>query len=257
MRSVDLNCDLGEIPADVTGGKQEQLMRLITSVNIACGGHAGDEATMNATIAQAIRWNVAIGAHPGFPDKVNFGRAEMKAEPANIAEFVFEQVRALGQLAARQGSRVTHVKPHGALYNRAARDPEIAKAIARGVAQWSREVALVGLAGSVMLDVFRASGFRAASEAFADRAYSPDGTLLPRDTPGAGIDDPVHAAAQALAIVEGTVTARDGSRIPIRAETICIHGDAPGAADIAKAVAGALADAGVELRALSRGGLLR
>src|SRR5713101_7770757 len=150
--TIDLNCDMGEVPEAIADGTQESLMRSLTSVNIACGGHAGDEQTMETTVEQALRWKLAIGAHPGYPDRANFGRLELKLPPNEIAASVFEQVRALAQIAAGCGARLVHVKPHGALYNQAVRDRELAAAIAEGVARWSRDVALVGLAGSTMLN---------------------------------------------------------------------------------------------------------
>src|SRR6266849_5689422 len=163
---IDLNCDMGELPEAIADGTQEALMRLITSVNIACGGHAGDEKTMKITVEQALHWKLAIGAHPGYADRANFGRLELKLPPSEIAASIFEQVSSLAQIAARCGARLVHVKPHGALYNQAVRNRELAEVIAEGVARWSRDVVLVGLAGSPMLEVFREAGFAVAAEAF-------------------------------------------------------------------------------------------
>ncbi|MFZ0885819.1 MAG: LamB/YcsF family protein, partial [Candidatus Acidiferrales bacterium] len=174
MKRIDLNCDMGEISQAIGDGTQESLMPSLTSVNIACGGHAGDFRTMKATVEQALRWNIDVGAHPGYPDRANFGRLELKLAPKTIADSVFEQVQALAEVAAGCGALVTHVKPHGALYNQAANNRVIAEAIADGVARWNRDVVLVGLAGSLMLDVFREAGFRVAAEAFADRRYESD-----------------------------------------------------------------------------------
>ncbi len=188
--TIDLNCDMGEVPEAIADGTQESLMRSITSVNIACGGHAGDEQTMTTTIEQALRWKLAIGAHPGYADRANFGRLELKLPPNEIATSVFEQVRALAEVAGRCGARVVHVKPHGALYNQAVGNRELAETIAKGVARWSRDIVLVGLAGSPMLDVFREVGFAVAAEAFADRRYEPDGTLRSRKFEDALIADP-------------------------------------------------------------------
>jgi UPF0271 protein len=249
---IDLNCDMGELPEAIADGTQEALMRSLTSVNIACGGHAGDEEMMKATIEQAMRWKLAIGAHPGYPDRANFGRLELKMPASEIADSVFEQVLALAEIAARCGARAVHVKPHGALYNQAARDREIAEAFAEGVGRWKRDVVLVGLAGSLMLDVFRAAGFAVAAEAFADRRYEADGTLRSRKFEDALIRDPKEAGLQALRIVEyGSVITCDGTEVPVDAQTICIHGDTPGAAEIAAAVARFLRDAGVRLEAIS------
>ena len=253
MKRVDLNCDMGEVPEAITDGTQESLMPSLTSVNVACGGHAGDSRTMKATIEQALRWRLALGAHPGYPDRANFGRLELDLPPEIVADSVFEQVRALAAVAAGCGACVVHVKPHGALYNQAAANRALAQAIADGVARWSRDVALVGLTGSLMLDVFREAGFRVAAEAFADRRYEADGTLRSRKFEDALIRDPAEAGQQALHIVErGTVVACGGTEIAANAQTICIHGDTPGAPKIAAAVAQTLRRAGVELSALSR-----
>jgi UPF0271 protein len=249
---IDLNCDLGELP-EAIADTQESLMRSITSVNIACGGHAGDEQTMRTTIEQALRWKLAIGAHPGYPDRANFGRLELKLPWNEIAGSVFEQVRTLAQIAAGCGSRLVHVKPHGALYNQAVHDRGIAEAISEGVVRWSRDVILVGLAGSPMLDVFREAGFAVAAEAFADRRYEPDGTLRSRKFEDALIHDPAEAGWQALRIVERReVIACDGMGVSVDAQTLCIHGDTPGAPEIAATVARILREAGVTLGALSR-----
>ncbi len=253
--TIDLNCDMGELPEAIADGTQESLMRSITSVNIACGGHAGDEQTMKTTVEQAIRWKLAIGAHPGYADRANFGRLELKLPPNEIAASVFEQVEALAEVAAGCGARLTHVKPHGALYNQAVRNRELAEAIAKGVARWSRDVVLVGLAGSPMLDVFREAGFAVAAEAFADRRYEADGTLRSRKFEDALIRDPAEAGRQALSIVErGAVIACDETEVSIDAQTLCIHGDTPGAPEIAARVARILREAGVALGALSPDG---
>jgi UPF0271 protein len=246
--TIDLNCDMGELPVAIADGTQESLMRSITSVNIACGGHAGDERTMKTTIEQAVRWKVAIGAHPGYPDRANFGRLELKMPAEAITGTVFEQVRALAVIAAGCGVRLAHVKPHGALYNQAVHSRELAEAIAKGVARWGRDVVLVGLAGSPMLDVFRGAGLAVAAEAFADRRYEADGTLRSRKFEDALIRDPEEAGRQALSILErGVVVARDGSKVSVDAQTICIHGDTPGAPGIAATVARTLRKAGVRV----------
>ena len=254
MKQVDLNCDMGELPEAIKDGTQEALMPSLTSVNVACGGHAGDEQMMKMTIEQALRWNLSIGAHPGYPDRSNFGRAELTMSAQAVAEFVFEQVKNLAAVAASSRTHVVHVKPHGALYNQAAHNRELAEAIADGIARWSRDVVLVGLAGTSMLDVFQEAGFRVAAEAFADRRYESDGTLRSRKFQDALIRDPDEAGRQALSIVNrGYVAASDGNEVPVNAQTICIHGDTPGAPEIAAAVARTLRLADVSLRSLSRG----
>jgi 5-oxoprolinase (ATP-hydrolysing) subunit A len=198
---------------------------------------------------------VAIGAHPGYADRENFGRLELKIAPAEVAQSVFEQVQALAQVAESIGARVVHVKPHGALYNQAVRNRELAGAIADGVARWNCDVVLVGLAGSPMLDVFREAGFAVAAEAFADRRYEPDGTLRTRKFEDALIRDPEQAARQALGMVErGVVKASDGREVAVAAQTICIHGDTPGAPAIAAEVARVLREAGVTLSGLEGAG---
>lgn len=252
MTRIDINCDMGEIPEAIADGTQESLMPFLTSVNIACGGHAGDENTMKTTIEQAQRWHLAIGAHPSYPDRENFGRVEMSISPQAIADSVFEQVHALAEIAEGCGAAITHVKPHGALYNQTAKDRALAQAIAGGVARWRRDVMLVGLARSLALDVFREAGFHVAAEAFADRRYEADGSLRSRKFDDALIRDPSLAAQQALRIArQGTVVAVDGKEVAVEAQTICIHGDTPGARQIAAAVAYALRESGVELAPLS------
>jgi UPF0271 protein len=250
---MDLNCDLGELPEAVFDGTQEALMASITSANVACGGHAGDQRTMEATVRQALQHGVCVGAHPGFPDRANFGRLEIAMTAAQIADTVYEQVNALARVAQRCGATVGHVKPHGALYNLAVRDAGVSRAIGEGVARWRRDVILVGLAGSTMLEAFKAMGFEVAAEAFADRSYEPDGSLRSRRRPDALLHDPHVAAAQALRIAQAhRVVATDGSELPLQAQTLCVHGDTPGCVQIAAAVAFALRGAGIELKACGR-----
>ena len=219
--SIDLNCDMGEL-ADAP---EELLMPLVSSTNVACGAHAGDRAMMERTIRLAMQHGVAVGAHPGYPDKENFGRIELAMALEDLERSIYEQITALESVAAPLGCSVRHVKPHGALYNVAARDRFVAMAIAAGVRRWDEAATLVGLAGSLTLEVWRGAGFRVLAEAFADRVYEPDGTLRSRRLPGALITDPAEAAEQALRI------ARSGS-----AQTVCIHGDTPQAVEIARAV---------------------
>ncbi len=224
--TIDLNCDMGED----CGADDEALMPLFTSANIACGGHAGDEASMRRTVELALRHGVAIGAHPGYPDRENFGRAVLPMEYGEIEQTVFEQVRALGRIAP-----LAHVKPHGALYNVSARDRSVAEAIACGVRRAAGSVLLVGLAKSMMLDAWRSLGFPVASEAFADRRYESDGTLRSRVHADALIVDPAEAARHALMLIRGG------------ADTLCIHSDTPGSAGIAAAVRERLIRDGVRI----------
>jgi UPF0271 protein len=259
MTSIDLNCDMGELPELITDGTQETLLCSITSANIACGGHAGNAQTMRTTIEQALRAGVAVGAHPGYPDPANFGRLELKMPLEALADSICQQTRALAEIAVACGARLGHVKPHGALYNQAVKNGGLATAIAKGVARARAECSsgfiplpvLVGLAGSPMLDIFRQAGFPVAAEAFADRRYEADGTLRSRKFDDALIRDPVEAARQALSIAQrGWVTALDATEVQLSAETICIHGDTPCAPQIAAEVAETLRSEGIILRRL-------
>ena len=253
MTGIDLNCDMGELPEAIADGTQEALLRSITSANVACGGHAGDERTMRTTIEQALRAGVAVGAHPGYPDRENFGRLELKITAEAVANSIYEQVRALAEVAAKCGTKLVHVKPHGALYNQAVKNRELAEAIAKGIAKFSKDLVLMGLAESPMLEVFRQAGFAVAAEAFADRRYEPDGTLRSRKFENALIRDPAETAKQALSIAQrGIVTAHDGTEVKVSAQTICIHGDTPGSVQIAAAVARTLRDAGLSVSAFAR-----
>ncbi len=251
MKRVDLNCDMGELPEMLADGSQEALMKFVTSANVACGGHAGDEEMMRATIEQALRHGVAVGAHPGYEDRENFGRVALDLSAEAIRESIYRQVATFANVAEKCGAVVTHVKPHGALYNLAAKDAALARAIAEGVRRWRQDVVLVGLAGSVMLEEFRAAGFRAAAEAFADRRYEKDGGLRARKFRDALLGAPEKAAEQAVRIADGQgVLTREGTVVAVEAQTICIHGDTPGAERIAKAVRNALLAEGVGLKAL-------
>ena len=248
MKRVDLNCDMGELPEMLADGSQEALMKFVTSANVACGGHAGDGEMMRVTIEQALRHGVAVGAHPGYEDRANFGRLALELSAEEIRESIYRQLATLANVAEKCGAVVTHVKPHGALYNQAAKDAVIARAIAEGAGRWRKEVVLVGLGGSVMLEEFRAAGFRVAAEAFADRRYEKDGSLRARKFRDALLDAPEKAAEQAVRIAEGRgVLTREGTMVTVEAQTICIHGDTPGAERIAEAVRKALVVAGVEL----------
>lgn len=242
---------MGEMPELLADGSQAELMRFITSANVACGGHAGNAEMMRATIEQAQAAGVAIGAHPGYEDRTNFGRIELNLSHEEIAASVLRQILTLDEIAKSCGAKVTHVKPHGALYNQASRDAAIARAIADGVARWKKEVVLVGLAGSVMLMEFCAAGFRAAAEAFADRRYEKDGSLRSRKSADALLGGPEEAAEQALRIVQqGSALTLIGEEVPLAAQTVCIHGDTPGALQIAEAVSKTLRAAAVTLQAI-------
>jgi UPF0271 protein len=225
-------------------------MRVITSANIACGFHAGDPESMRSTVALARTHGVAVGAHPGFYDRENFGRRELQVSPREVEALTLYQIGALAAIAAAQGVRLSHVKAHGALYNMAARDASLADALARATAAFDRSLVFVGLAGSALIDAGERAGLRTASEVFADRAYNADGSLVSRRQPGAVIHDRHVVVARAIRMaVEGAVEAMSGQTLPVRADTICVHGDTPGAAAMAVEIRRALEATGVRLSA--------
>ena len=248
---IDLNSDLGESFGPWPMGQDSALMDSISSANVACGFHAGDPGTMRATIAMAKDKGVAIGAHPGFPDLVGFGRRELKASPTEVHDFVLYQVAALAGMAAAQGVRLQHVKAHGALYNMACRDRALADAIARAVASLDRSLILFGLPNSELMHAGEAAGLRTAAEVFADRAYDPDGSLTARSKPGSVIHDTAVVVSRAVRMVrDKDVVATDGSTVRLQADTICLHGDTPGAAEHARAVRSGLEAAGIAIHPL-------
>jgi UPF0271 protein len=243
---LDLNADVGEGSSPSLTGPEADLMRHITSASVACGFHAGGPTAMRVMVSLARDHGVAIGAHPGFPDLEGFGRREMQLPPSEVEDLVAYQIGALVAIAAAQGVRLQHVKPHGALYNMAARDAALADAIARAVAAVDRSLVRFGLPGSQLVSAGTRAGRRTAREGFADRAYQPDGTLVPRSQAGAVIHDPDLVVARVVQIArERAVTAVDGSRIALDVDTVCVHGDTPGAADLASRIRAALNDAGV------------
>lgn len=244
---VDLNCDLGE-----GGPCDAELLDGVTSANIACGFHAGDPGVMRRTVELALKKNVAIGAHPGLHDPEGFGRRAVKVDPQEAFDLTLYQIGALQAIATAQGARLGHVKPHGALYNMAARDAALAEALANAVKAADPALVFVGLAGSEMIRAARRLGLRAAEEAFVDRGYQPDGSLVPRGQPGALIESPDDVARRALRMVrEGKVAAADGTELSIRADTLCIHGDTPGAPGFVRALRDALGREGVEFRSFA------
>jgi UPF0271 protein len=249
--AVDLNADVGESFGAWTIGHDAALFTHITSANVACGFHAGDPGVMRATVELAREHRVAVGAHPGFPDLTGFGRRDMRMSPREVEDLVMYQIGALAGIAAAQGIRLQHVKAHGALYNMAVTDLALADAIARATAAIDRSLVLLGLAGSQLLQAGERAGLRTASEGFADRAYRPDGTLVPRTQPAAVIHDEEAVVRRVIDMVrDRTVTADDGTPLALRADTICVHGDTPGAARLAGRMRTALNDAGIEVRAL-------
>ena len=242
---IDLNADVGESYGPWAMGSDDALIPLVTSVNVACGAHAGDPATILRTVALAAEHGVTVGAHPGYPDLAGFGRRDLAMSPDDLRASLVVQIGAVLAAARVAGVAVRHVKPHGALYNRSARDPEIAAVVARSVAELDPGLVLVGSAGSGSLAAGREAGLAVLAEGFADRRYEPDGSLRSRTLAGALLG-PDEAAAQAISIVrDGRVAASDGSVVAVRADTLCIHGDSPGAAAIARAVRSALEGAGI------------
>jgi UPF0271 protein len=253
MLSIDLNCDCGESFGPWGMGDDEAVLPHVTSANVACGAHAGDPMVMRRTVRLCYQLGVTVGAHPGFPDLQGFGRRAMAMSPDEIEASVLAQIGALHAVAHAEGVTLRHVKAHGALYNVAAATPAVAEAIARAVAAFSRELTLVGLAGSHLIAAGEAAGLTVAREAFADRGYAADGSLVPRGAPGALIHDPAASLAQALSIVaEGHALSPDGARVPIVADTLCLHGDAQGAAARAAHLRQGLVAAGVMVRATNR-----
>jgi 5-oxoprolinase (ATP-hydrolysing) subunit A len=244
--SIDLNADVGEGSPEDAG-----LFGAISSANVACGGHAGDDASMRATVQLAAAHGVAVGAHPSFDDRDQFGRREILLSSDQLHELMVGQLTRLSRIAAEQRVALTHVKPHGALYNLSARDAGVAATIAAAVVAFDRSLALVGLSGSPSIAAARRAGLRAASEAFADRGYAADGSLIPRSQPGAVLHDPDVVIARAISMArDGEVTSIDGHRIALEVDTICVHSDTPGAASLARRLRAALEAAGLRVAAI-------
>ncbi|HET9984147.1 MAG TPA: 5-oxoprolinase subunit PxpA [Longimicrobiales bacterium] len=253
MTRIDLNCDMGESFGAYRIGADDAVLPHVTSANIACGFHGGDPAVMGRTVAAALRHGVAVGAHPGLPDLVGFGRRAMEITPEEAYDLVVYQVGALLGFTAAAGAAMQHVKPHGALYNMAAGDAALADAIAAAVRDVDRGLVLFGLAGSELVAAGERAGLRTASEAFADRAYTSDGALVPRRREGALVTDAEEAVRRALGmVVDGRVRAIDGADVPLRADTICIHGDGAHAAEFARRLRAAFEAAGVTVAPVGR-----
>ena len=251
MKRVDLNADLGESFGAYTVGMDEALIPLVTSVNVACGFHAGDPMVMRDTVRLAKRFGTAVGAHPGLPDLQGFGRRRMDLTPDEARAMVMYQVGALQAFLRAEGMALQHVKLHGALYNAAAVDMRLSLAICEGIRSMAPDAVFMGLAGSRMLEAALEAGLRTASEVFADRAYNDDGTLVSRREPGAVLTDPDEIAARALRMVrDGVVESIHGVPVSITADTICLHGDNQSALNVAGRIRQALGDAGVVVSAL-------
>ncbi|HEY7289364.1 MAG TPA: 5-oxoprolinase subunit PxpA [Vicinamibacterales bacterium] len=246
---IDINSDMGESFGAYSIGHDAGLMRSITSANVAAGFHAGDPTVLRETIRMAKTHNVAVGAHPGFPDLVGFGRRDINVTPSEAEDFVLYQVAAVAGVAAAEGVRIQHVKPHGALFNMAVRNAELAAAIARAVAAFDSTLILFGLPGSEILAAGRAAGLRTAAEVFADRAYEPDGSLVSRRKPGAVIHDADTVVSRAVRMVTAReVVAVNGAHVSLEADTICVHGDTPGSDDLAAKIRAGLERAGVSVK---------
>lgn len=246
--AVDLNSDLGESFGAYRLGDDSDILRLITSANVACGMHAGDPRVMDETVRASRELGVSVGAHPGFPDKVGFGRRAIDATPTEIETDVLYQIGALAAFVVANGLKMQHVKAHGALYNLAVAVPDVAAAIARAVTRYDRTLILVAPVGSALEQAGLEAGLTVAREAFADRAYNPDSTLVSRRVTGAVISDSQVAADRAIRMIkERKVTALDGTSIPIQVDTLCVHGDNPNAAKILRAIRSSLRDNGIVL----------
>lgn len=247
--SIDLNCDMGESFGAWKMGLDEEILPYVTSANIACGYHAGDPAVMRKTVAAAIRHGVALGAHPGLPDLVGFGRRNMDISPENAYDIVVVQIGALAAVAASQGGRLHHVKAHGALYNMAAKNGELASAIAQAVYDVDSSLILYGLASSELVRAGNEAGLTVAQEVFADRTYQRDGSLTPRKQAHAMIEDPEQSIQQVLRmVIDGKVATQQDQDISVQADTLCIHGDQAGAVVFAQAIRNALKEKDIAVR---------
>lgn len=245
---IDLNSDMGESYGAYTIGADDEVLRWVTSANVACGWHGGDPSVMRRTIQRAKELGVRVGAHPGYPDLLGFGRRVMQITREEARDYILYQIGALRAFAGAQGVSLQHVKPHGALYNAAVKDRELSLGIAEGVADAGGDLVLVGLPGSELAKAGREVGLRVAREAFGDRAYDEDGTLVSRKVAGSLITDPEAVAERVLGFARGRVKAVTGREISVEADTICLHGDTPGAGSIARRVRERLEAAGIALR---------
>lgn len=257
MKSIDLNCDMGESFGAYRLGMDDQVMKYITSANVACGWHAGDPLVMNQTVKLAKENQVGIGAHPGYPDLSGFGRRSMACTKEEVRQYVIYQIGALAAFCRVHGTRLTHVKPHGALYLEAVENETTARAIAQGIMDLDPSlyfVALAGKKGETMRRMGEELGLKVAYEAFPDRAYTPEGTLVSRKQPGAVIADPDEVAKRALDMAKGRVTAIDGTTIDLSVQTLCVHGDTLGAVNLVKKIRQVFADNQIQVQSLGEQG---
>ncbi len=247
-RAIDLNADLGEGEGKSRILADLELLGLVTSANVACGYHAGDDVTMRDTVRAAAALGVRVGAHPSYPDRDGFGRRDMELAPRELTHHLLFQLRALRTICESEGTRISYVKPHGALYNRAVRDPVVAGVVAKAISSFDSSLTLLGLAGSAMLTAAEDAGLRAASEAFADRGYQRDGQLVPRDQAGAILGNPEQAGARAVRMVtDGVVAAVDGALVALTPDSICVHGDGAHALEMLHSVKRAMTAAGIRI----------
>ena len=248
MLKVDLNCDMGESFGNYTCGSDDEVVPFITSANVACGFHASDPLVMQKTVAMCKKNNVSVGAHPGFPDLVGFGRRKMQVSPAELKAMVMYQIGALQAFCLANGAVLAHVKPHGAMYNMAGKDEKMAMAICEGIYAVNPQLILLGLAGSKLLTAAKKTGLRIAQEVFADRAYEEDGSLVARNKAGAMITDESEAIARVINMVKlQRVQAITGKEIAVKADSICLHGDSPQAVLFAQKIRSALQDEGIQV----------
>ena len=249
--NIDINCDMGESFGPWKMGADAEVMPNITSANVACGAHAGDPGVMRRTIRAAKQHGVAVGAHPGFADLQGFGRREMQADPAEVEDSLIAQIGALAAMARAEAAPLRHVKAHGALYNMAARDRKLADAVARAIKAFDASLVMFGLPKSPLIEAGIAAGLRVAAEGFADRSYEADGSLTPRSRPGAVIHDAAVVVDRAVRMVrDGVVLTSEGREIPLKVDTICVHGDTPGAPDLTRRIRAGLEAAGISVRSL-------
>lgn len=250
-KRIDLNCDMGESYGAWRMGDDVALLDHVTSANVACGFHGGDPATIHRTVKAAVEKGVSIGAHPSLPDLQGFGRRTMQIRPDEVYDIVVYQIGAIDAFARACGGRLSHVKAHGALYNMAAKDRALADAIAAAVRDVDKSLVLFCLSGSELITAAQSAGVKSAAEVFADRSYQDDGSLTPRGRPGAMIEDVEVSIEQVRRMVfDGVVRAQSGKEVPVRADTLCIHGDQPGALEFAQRIRSALVNAGAEVRAI-------
>lgn len=253
--AIDLNCDLGEIDGHDGEALDLQMMKYVSSINVACGGHAGDEARIRKVAEWGVSRGIAVGAHPGYADRIHFGRVVVPMSAQQIYDLIVQQVGLAAKAVEESGGRLHHVKPHGALYNLAAASRETADAIARAVRDIAPQCLMMGLSGSQLIVAAKFAGLRAVDEVFADRNYAADSTLIPRQDPQSVLHDPREIAMRAVSLIEsGEVTAIDGSQLVLHCESLCIHSDTPAAIQIAESICNEFRKRNIAIRAISRSG---